>query len=56
MEEGCKNGHDIGNHALLHPCTINYGWPQEAALENYDLHRMLAELDSATLVINDLLG
>lgn len=55
-KKAVKNGHDIGNHALLHPCTINYGWPQEAALENYDLHRMLAELDSATLVINDLLG
>ncbi len=55
-KQAVRNGHDIGNHALLHPCTINYGWPQEAALENYDLNRMLAELDSATLVINDLLG
>lgn len=55
-KQAVRNGHDIGNHSLLHPCTINYGWPQEAALENYDLHRMLAELDSATLVINDLLG
>ncbi len=55
-KQAVKNGHDIGNHALIHPCTINYGWPQEAALENYTLQRMITELDSATILINNLLG
>ena len=32
-KEAVRNGHDIGNHSLLHPCTVNYGWPQEAHLK-----------------------
>ena len=51
-----RNGHDIGNHSLLHPCTVNYGWPPEAQLETYTLQRMRIELDSATAVIKNLLG
>ena len=51
-----KNGHDIGNHSLLHPCTLNYGWPPEAQLESYTLQRMKIELDSASAVIKTLLG
>ena len=51
-----RNGHDIGNHSLLHPCTVNYGWPPEAQLETYTLQRMRTELDSATAVIKSLLG
>ena len=58
--EGWKNairkGHDIGNHSLLHPCTVNYGWPPEAQLETYTLQRMKIELDSASSVIKSLLG
>ncbi|MBK7713597.1 MAG: polysaccharide deacetylase family protein [Bacteroidales bacterium] len=51
-----KHGHDIGNHSLLHPCTLNYGWPPEAQLESYSLQRMNAELDSATSLITKMLG
>ena len=55
-KKAVNNGHDIGNHSLIHPCTINYGWPQEAALENYTLRRMSTELDSASSVIESALG
>lgn len=55
-KQALKNGHDIGNHALVHPCTINYGWAQEAALENYTIQRMRKELDSATVIIRNILG
>jgi len=55
-KKAVANGHDIGNHSLRHPCTINYGWPPEAALEYYTLRKMTEELDSASIVINDLLG
>ncbi len=51
-----KNRHDLGNHSLLHPCTVNYGWPQERALENYNLQRMKCELDSANVIFRNLLG
>ncbi|MBE0652350.1 MAG: glycoside hydrolase family 3 C-terminal domain-containing protein, partial [Bacteroidales bacterium] len=55
-KKALSSGHDIGNHSLLHPCTINYGWPQEAALENYNLNRMSLELDSASSIIENTLG
>ncbi len=50
------NGHDIGNHSLLHPCTGNFLWSQEKALEDYTLKKMSIELDSASQYIEAILG
>ena len=55
-KDAVRKGHDIGNHSLVHPCTVNYGWPPEAQLETYTLPRMRIELDSASAVIKNLLG
>src|SRR4030088_389488 len=30
-------GHEIGNHSFTHPCTGNFSWSRENALENYTL-------------------
>lgn len=27
-----KNGHDIGNHSVLHPCSGNFTWSRQEAL------------------------
>jgi beta-glucosidase len=54
--KAASNGHDIGNHSLLHPCTGNFDWSRQKALENYTLMSMNAELDSANQVINKELG
>ena len=58
--EGWKNaitnGHDIGNHSLVHPCTGNFRWAREKALENYSLLEMGQELDSASNSIEQVLG
>lgn len=51
-----KAGHDIGNHSLLHPCTLNYGWAKEVQLESYTIQRMSSEIDSASSIIQNLLG
>src|SRR5665648_1024565 len=45
-EAAVKNGHDIGNHSLLHTCSVNLG-SGGGGLENYTLSRMKMELDSA---------
>jgi beta-glucosidase len=50
------NGHDIGNHTLVHPCSGNYPWARHKALENYTLGDMYLELDSANRLIGKLLG
>ena len=41
---------------MLHPCTGNFDWSRQKALENYTLMSMNAELDSANKVINKELG
>ncbi len=51
-----KNGHDIGNHSLVHPCTGNFFWARERALEDYSILSMKNELDSASIFIKNTLG
>ena len=50
------NGHEVGNHSLVHPCTGNFSWTAGRELENYTLDRMEEELRSASQIIKDSLG
>ena len=50
------NGHEIGNHTLTHPCSGNFPFSRERALENYMLDKMQAELRQANDSIQRLLG
>jgi peptidoglycan-N-acetylglucosamine deacetylase len=50
------SGHEIGNHSGLHPCSGNFPWSREKALENYTLDRMRDELLEANADIESLLG
>jgi peptidoglycan/xylan/chitin deacetylase (PgdA/CDA1 family) len=51
-----KNGHEIGNHTMTHPCTGNYAFSKGNALEDYTLDRMAREIDEADRAISDLLA
>lgn len=55
-KEAVANGHDIGNHSVVHPCTGNFSWSREHALEDYTLEQMRCELDSASRFIEAMLG
>jgi len=55
-KEVVSNGHDIGNHSLVHPCSGNFPWAREKALEEYTTKEMIHELDSANRLIKELLG
>lgn len=55
-KKAVKTGHDIGNHSLVHPCTGNFSWARSRALEDYSLLSMKGELDSASIVIKQILG
>ncbi|HNY15497.1 MAG TPA: polysaccharide deacetylase family protein, partial [Bacteroidales bacterium] len=50
------NGHDIGNHSVYHPCSGNFAWSRNKALEEYTPERMRSELDSANRIITGVLG
>ena len=50
------DGHEIGNHTVYHPCTGNFAWSRDKALENYTLSNMRRELMAANQQILELLG
>ena len=49
-------GYEIGNHSSSHPCTGNFAWSRNKALEDYTLAMMEHELDSANTETERLLG
>jgi beta-glucosidase len=49
-------GHEIGNHSLSHPCSANFEWSRQKALEDLSLDQMREELAEANRIINDQLG
>jgi hypothetical protein len=50
------DGHEIGNHTILHPCSGNFTWARDKALESYSLASMRQELISANHQIEELLA
>lgn len=42
-----KAGHEIGNHTMSHPCTGNYAFSRDNALEDYTLAQITDEIDRA---------
>ena len=53
---GVKAGHEIGNHTVHHPCSGNFPWARDKALEDYTLERMEEELLDANAQIDEMLG
>ena len=55
-KKAVANGHEIGNHSLTHPCSGNFSFAREKALENYTLNKMHYELEEANIIIERLLN
>lgn len=49
-------GHEIGNHSISHPCSGNFLWSRNNALEDYSLQQMRNQLEDANKQIEELLG
>jgi Predicted xylanase/chitin deacetylase len=54
--QAVREGHEIGNHSASHPCTGNFPWSQNNALEDYTLARMEEDMAAASRDIERLLG
>jgi peptidoglycan/xylan/chitin deacetylase (PgdA/CDA1 family) len=46
--QALADGHELGNHSVNHPCSGNFAWSRDRALEDYDLGRMERELLQAS--------
>ncbi len=55
-KQAVADGHEIGNHSLRHPCTGNFSFAREKALEDYTLDQMEQELEAANATIESALG
>jgi len=55
-KKAAANGHEIGNHTMTHPCSGNFPFARERALENYTLKKMRNELEQSNNIIERLLG
>jgi peptidoglycan/xylan/chitin deacetylase (PgdA/CDA1 family) len=49
-------GHELGNHSMVHPCSGNFAWSRERALEDFSLDRMRQELNDASRSIEAATG
>jgi len=55
-KKATASGHEIGNHSSNHPCTGNFPWARQKALEEYTLDQMRGELVECNKSIQALLG
>jgi peptidoglycan/xylan/chitin deacetylase (PgdA/CDA1 family) len=51
-----QEGHEIGNHSMTHPCSGNFPWSRQNALETMTRRDIARELETASKVIEDFLG
>lgn len=54
-KKAVASGHEIGNHSLVHPCSSNFPWSRNKALEDYTLRKMRTELIESNKRIEELL-
>jgi peptidoglycan-N-acetylglucosamine deacetylase len=55
-KKAVASGHEIGNHSLTHPCTGNFAWSRDNALENYSLKQMRSNLLECNKQLEKLLN
>jgi peptidoglycan/xylan/chitin deacetylase (PgdA/CDA1 family) len=54
--DAVATGHEIGNHTVHHPCSGNFAWSRDRALEELTLTDFHHELDDADRQLHELLG
>ncbi len=55
-KQAVQDGHEIGNHSLTHPCSGNFLWARDKALEEMKLSDIRNELVTANSQLNEILG
>ena len=55
-KQAVATGHEIANHSLVHPCSGNFLWSRNKAIETYTQESMREELIQASKRLEELLG
>jgi beta-glucosidase len=49
-------GHEIANHTMVHPCSGNFPFARDRALEDFTLAQMAQDIDEASNFIESIFG
>lgn len=55
-KQAAAKGYEIGNHSRSHPCSGNFAWSHNNAVENYTAAMIVKEMDGANADIQQMLG
>jgi peptidoglycan/xylan/chitin deacetylase (PgdA/CDA1 family) len=55
-KEAAARGHEIGNHTSTHPCSKNFPWSRDHALEDFTLERMKEDIAGMSALIRNRIG
>lgn len=55
-KKAVQDGHEIANHSRLHPCTGNYAFSRQKALENLTLERIAEDIEGCSSDLQQMLG
>lgn len=47
-----KNGHELANHTLFHPCPDSIGWDKSVSIDNYTMDRMITEVKTQNTILS----
>ena len=55
-QQAVKDGHEIASHTRLHPCSGNFAFSRQRALEDLTLERLTADIDGCNADLMQMLG
>ena len=47
-----KNGHELANHTLFHPCPEKLGWLRSVAIESYTIDKIIKEITTQNAILS----
>ena len=47
-----KNGHELANHTLFHPCPEKLGWAKTIAIDNYTVDKIIKEIATENALLS----
>ena len=52
--KAARNGHELANHTLFHPCPGKIGWDRSVSIENYTIDKILKEISTQNTLLSFL--
>ncbi|HZH65555.1 MAG TPA: polysaccharide deacetylase family protein [Flavisolibacter sp.] len=47
-----RNGHELANHTLFHPCPEKLGWEKKVAIDSYTIDKIIEEISTQNAILS----